>query len=581
VPRLRIPVLLKDADAEVSKQFDATELRTIEVDSLLPGPVSDRVAIVDFMPDGDLAKAAALPEGDIVQVSAANPYTDPLTIRWSLFATVIETLKLFESPDCLGRTIRWAFQSPQLLIVPNAGAAANAFYHRESQSLQFFAFEDQDKAGQLAYTGASHDIVAHETGHAILDGVAPWLYDASTPQSLAIHESIADLTSLFAAVGSRTLALTALQYGPDLTGVWLFSAIARDLRDLAGDPIGLRSLVDPDPSKPLKLSDFGPDGAPPEPHRLSVVLSRAFYAAFLDAYDARLPDHRSSRGAASRGPDLDLPNQQSAEQAQQEVSQGPLGGANQDHFLALRFAGQLVKRVLIRGLDYLPPGDIGFLEVARAVIACDTAAHPVDSTGFRKILAARLIERGIGASESDLASEHSEISDPLTPNDLNTLVSSNWHAMHFVEDRRGPLGIPDGIPFEVLPRLVTNKELVRGPRRTETPELRSEVVLKIAWKVPEKAAVSSPLPPQRWVQRGATVVFDQATGAVCAFVDHRSAGGAAERDYLARTLQEGRMLTSGPTVGFPADPFARVGWRVSGDAFELIGAARTLHLVGQ
>ena len=50
-----------------------------------------------------------------------------------------------------------------------------AFYERESHSLQFFHFPSKSPTNALTtvYTSLSHDIVSHECGHAILDGIAP------------------------------------------------------------------------------------------------------------------------------------------------------------------------------------------------------------------------------------------------------------------------------------------------------------------------------------------------------------------------------------------------------------------------
>lgn len=70
--------------------------------------------------------------------------------------------------------IRWAGRlpgGPQLLVVPRAGEWANAFYERESRSLQFFYFSPSGESRRI-YTSHSQDIVAHETAHAILDGIA-------------------------------------------------------------------------------------------------------------------------------------------------------------------------------------------------------------------------------------------------------------------------------------------------------------------------------------------------------------------------------------------------------------------------
>jgi hypothetical protein len=471
VPRLRIPILLKDASV-------ATELRTVEVASLLPGPVSERVAIVDLRDGGVLAEALPVPRDGRPRPDAPRPHRDAATIRWSLFATVLETLKMFESPDCLGRPVSWAFRTPQLLVVPEAGTAPNAFYHRASRSLQFFSYPDE--TGEPIHLAASPDIVAHETGHAVLDGVAPWLYDAVSPQSLAIHESIADLTALLSAVSSRALAAEVLaRTEGDLTRTTVYSGFAFDLRALWGDDVALREL-----DATRRLEDAPDD----DPHALSVVLSSAFYAVLLDAYAARLP--RAGRRPKKRFGGAEAPPR----------------GEKERRFLALWFAGTLVKRLVVRGLDYLPPGEVGFLDLARAVLACDRAAHPEDETGLRDNLARRCLERGIGAHAADLETSHDGVSEPLPRADRDALASSDWHAMRYVEARRARLGIPDGVPFEVLPRLRTTKRL----HRATGAAARQELILKVTWRERDGR--------KGWVQRGATVVFDDVTGDVCALV---------------------------------------------------------------
>ena len=117
---------------------------------------------------------------------------------------MLKTLYLFEEPDTLGRAVRWAFDGSQLLVVPRAGEWGNAFYERESRSLQLFYVKPD--ARHTIYACHSMDILAHETAHAVLDGIAPDLYDSLLPESLALHEAVADLTTLLMAFGSRKLA---------------------------------------------------------------------------------------------------------------------------------------------------------------------------------------------------------------------------------------------------------------------------------------------------------------------------------------------------------------------------------------
>ena len=158
------------------------------------GPTTSRVVVEDFDPltGKPLAGAEFVPPGPkrkMGRYRLSDDIYSPEFIQASVLGTVVKTMRLFSDKSALGRPVKWAFDHPQLRVLPRAGEGANAFYERESRSLQFYYFRNPNNPAQTVYTSLSRDVVAHETGHAIIDGIAPALYDAITPQSLRCSRS--------------------------------------------------------------------------------------------------------------------------------------------------------------------------------------------------------------------------------------------------------------------------------------------------------------------------------------------------------------------------------------------------------
>src|SRR3954471_15045995 len=106
-------------------------------DPLLDGPVSRRVAVIDLDPD----TGAVMPGARFVpprrrtqghyQVKDEKDFNALDFKQVSVFGAVMRMMSIFETPDVLGRRLRWAFVGEQLLVVPRAGKMPNAFYHRD------------------------------------------------------------------------------------------------------------------------------------------------------------------------------------------------------------------------------------------------------------------------------------------------------------------------------------------------------------------------------------------------------------------------------------------------------------------
>ena len=115
----------------------------------------------------------------------------------NVWAIVQRALDFFESGFALGRRIPWGFEGNRLIVVPHAGPGENAYYDRHSKSLQFYYF---DRGDERIYTCLSTDIINHEFGHALLDGIRPLYIEAVSPETAAFHEFIGDLTAILIAL---------------------------------------------------------------------------------------------------------------------------------------------------------------------------------------------------------------------------------------------------------------------------------------------------------------------------------------------------------------------------------------------
>lgn len=463
----------------------------------LDGPINKRVAVLDFSPKTGALEPGArfvppppnLRLGWYETASSKKNLNDfkkeedlysPEFMQVSVFASVLRTMYMFEREDTLGRPLSWAFNAPQLLVIPRAGEWANAFYHRDSHSLNFFYFPHPKYKEKLIYTCLSRDIVAHETGHAIIDGIAPDLFDSCTPQSLAIHEAIADLTALLMSFSSPNLVEAILK---DTKGAIKdtteFSSIAEQVGDvLKGAGRCLRDLNNDKNLNPDDIDNFvGED----EPHALSEVLSGALYKVMQKI-------HEDLRNELAKTEYAKFPD--------------PLFSASGK---ALAVGATHFKRMIFRGLDYLTCGNVSFVDYARAIIAADEIAYPADPK-MRDWIRSEFLRRSIINDETELELDKNFDVEAAKNTKASTLCSSDWAAYDFANSNRELLCIPtDGVPFQVRPRLSVRKKYdSKNPRGREG----RECIFKVAWNHEEENDIGSRFPMKRHVMVGTTLVFD-------------------------------------------------------------------------
>ena len=248
-----------------------TGLRTVYVPGLvLNGPRDSRI-------DTELAGTTPVnrnADGDFVFL----PGTPELDCAHT-FAVVRQTLSMYER--CLGgRKIPWAWNTggntDVIKAYPDAGVTPNAFYSRGQKALKFFHFTPNGSS-EAVFLCRSLDIVAHEAGHAILDGLKPgWLGVGNVPQTGGLHEAFGDLSAIFLALSQldQVEALVALTKA-DLHDRNFLAEVGEQFGGAIGRPAGLRNA-----DNNLRLSDVSN-----EVHAISQVFTGAIYDVLADIFN--------------------------------------------------------------------------------------------------------------------------------------------------------------------------------------------------------------------------------------------------------------------------------------------------------
>lgn len=193
----------------------------------------------------------------------------------------------------------WQWGNSPLQIFPDKGEEANAYYSRNDKMLAFFHFTGianfnyYNRNSKLIYTALSLDIVAHETGHAVLDALRPDLLEVEGPnyaQAGAIHEAFGDLTAIFLMLLNDRLRQTILEISRvDLLNDSFLPYMAEEMGAALGRPQGIRNALNR-----LKLGQVSS-----EVHDLSQVLSGAIYYIFAKIYNLEKANNREYNDPSS------------------------------------------------------------------------------------------------------------------------------------------------------------------------------------------------------------------------------------------------------------------------------------------
>jgi hypothetical protein len=231
--------------AETNRRILRVSVR-IPARTIRPGPRGPRFHVVDYDP---VSRQVASPydlstgDGGVKDLFAVASDQELLSDRrfhaQNVYVIATRTLATFET--ALGRRIPWAFQSHQLYLVPHAFQEANAYYTDTDQALLFGDYAPADKT---VFTCLSHDIIAHETTHAILDGLRQRFDVPGLPDQPAFHEAFADIVALLSVFSMQEIVsrLISLREGgilleSDVTTEQLHTLALVKMADELGDAV--------------------------------------------------------------------------------------------------------------------------------------------------------------------------------------------------------------------------------------------------------------------------------------------------------------------------------------------------------
>jgi hypothetical protein len=530
---MEIPVFIKDPLVALENPLVGVEEIEVRLeDGFFDGPTSSRVAVVDFNANTQTLTAPVVwdadhgwfhqplkappaageePEGvewlpdappkttkkkQVYEKFIADTVRNPYYHQVNVWAVVQRVLEFYEEPQALGRAVPWGFDGNRLIVVPHAGYGENAFYDQHSKSLQFFYFGDQESPG---FTCLSFDIIAHETGHAILDGVRPLYNQLSSVQTGAFHEFIGDLTAIMLALFNKDIR----QFVSDTTKGKLGEAnvlanIAPEFgKEVEGRPY-LRSAFNDKTLEDLKDSF--------SPHNVSEVMTGAMYDILTGIATKHLEKNTSGASVET--------------EAEEEAIDSAESTRRVTPAQALWWAADRFRRVALQPLDLCPPCDIQFIDYAKAVVRNDLLTNPVDEQGYRSVMLDVFHQRGLCTcdyqSGKDLPADCQFIAAmqlermDFVYHSIERVSSSRTAAYYFLSDNRKILRIPFHQDVRVVD-LYDNRKYGAAAER-----LPREVVLEYLWQeeVPLVNDPTQDLSFGRWngktynLDCGGTLVFD-------------------------------------------------------------------------
>lgn len=412
----KLTIVAQDPSVRVGGRILTVEIE-VPAEELAPGPRGYRLQVINYD-----ASSGVLYQPITYRVLEDGRYNDPFRDvsddvllgdpsfhAQNVYAIAMRILARFEF--ALGRRVSWSFGGHQLYVAPHAFADANAFYSKHDRALMFGYFPRLDRAGdgdgaqpEMIYSCLSHDVVAHETTHALLDGLRERYTDPSSPEQAGFHEGFADVVALLSvfslpgiveqiidrhlteeqapAKGTRRAknrgGKRPAAAGDDPSRVKVRSLVASKLQSslpfalgkemgqqLIGRGIALRESVKLPPSTAyMNMSAYR------EPHRRGELLVAATMNAMIKVWLKRL------RRLAH------IPDEGDGDAPAQATGRGDEELETLDRRRVAEEGAEIAEHLLtmsIRALDYCPPTDLQFCDFLSALLTADREIRPNDA----------------------------------------------------------------------------------------------------------------------------------------------------------------------------------------------------------
>jgi hypothetical protein len=346
------------------------------------GPTGRLVEVIDYDPVHECWYEPVDLDDPAVMLNSGLDVaeSDPRFHQQMVYAVVMRVLETFER--ALGRPFRWR-GNRRLRVYPHAFLGNNAYFDDQLFALLFgfFAASEDDPGanlpGQTVFTALSHDIIAHETTHAVLHRLRRHYAMPTNPDVLAFHEGFADIVAIlqhftYPEIVAERIAATRA----DLTDRTMTDATP--LLDLASQ-FGYATGS----AKPLRTALMEPNTMAYrnaiEEHDRGAVLVSAVVDGFLRSYQEAIADLIRIATAGS----------------------GVLQPGSLHPDLVARIAATAsstadrITQICIRAFDYLPPVDVTFSDYLRALVTSDIDLFPEDADHLRANLIEGFRVRGI------------------------------------------------------------------------------------------------------------------------------------------------------------------------------------------